>query len=87
MSWVYRCFDVDGHLLYIGRTGSPRRRVTNHRSTTSWWPEVARMSWERHKDAELAELLAIVNEHPRYNVAGNPGGPPRRRRNPRVMVK
>lgn len=38
--FVYYAFDVDGCLIYIGRTRDASRRFKRHRTQTSWWPQV-----------------------------------------------
>lgn len=76
--WLYRCYDADGVLLYIGITQRGYDRFDNHRRSTAWWPEVAShtiQTYENRDEAQLAERHAIYREKPRYNVlhrrAGN----------------
>lgn len=38
---LYRLYDREGVLLYIGRTRSIRRRFRTHAAEQPWWPEVA----------------------------------------------
>lgn len=73
---VYRCFDADGALLYIGVSGDICTRVKQHRSQTSWWHEVSRVVIRLHPNrtaAFAAEIAAIRAEHPRYNVRHKAG--------------
>lgn len=68
---LYRLFDADGQLLYIGISDVPSRRFTQHAYDKPWWPEVVRKSLEWHPDrvsVENAEALAIRSEGPKYNV-------------------
>lgn len=68
---LYRFFDEDGALLYIGITVNPRVRWRDHAGRT-WWPDVATKTLEWHTnraDAEAAEREAIRVELPRYNVS------------------
>lgn len=68
---VYRLFDAEGTLLYIGSAYDPDRRCERHRST-QWWPEVAHRTDEWHANRSIAfteETKAIWSEEPRYNVA------------------
>lgn len=81
---VYRFFDDDDSLLYVGMTIDSGRRYGDHRRRQPWWGEVTRIMIERHPDrqaARRAELLAIRTEQPRYNVADTQPlpepGPPR----------
>jgi hypothetical protein len=74
MHAVYRMFDQERRLLYIGRTGSAGQRFGAH-SMRRWFPIVASIELEWHQTlaaAVLAERRAIKNEHPRYNVAETP---------------
>ncbi len=68
---VYRQYDADGVLLYVGCTDNLHRRTVGHRSKSPWWPLVARIESEllpNFRSAWLAELRAIKNEAPLYNV-------------------
>lgn len=71
---VYRLFDVDDDLLYVGIAGNPGRRFEQHAKDKPWWSEVDHIGLEHHPDrrsALAAERLAIVDEKPRYNVVHN----------------
>jgi hypothetical protein len=66
---VYRLFDGDGQLLYVGSTNNPRRRWQALRSSKEWWPEVTRREVEWHSgDVWRIEARVIQQEHPLYNV-------------------
>jgi predicted GIY-YIG superfamily endonuclease len=68
---VYRCFDADGRLLYIGATNSFDQRKWHHRARTPWWVDVVRISTESHlnrSEALSAERAAIWHENPVHNV-------------------
>jgi hypothetical protein len=68
---LYRLYDVDGVLLYVGVTFQPTVRMSRHAATQPWWPEVTRktMTWYSDRfEACDAEEIAIRDEHPRYNV-------------------
>lgn len=72
---LYRCFDADGGLLYIGITGDPGNRFAVHRCTTPWWHEVEKVTEEEfasRADLEEAERQAIRAEYPFYNQKDNP---------------
>jgi hypothetical protein len=65
---VYRLFDANGRLLYVGMT-SRAGRWFEHLSR-EWWPDVATATVEHfptREDASLAEANAIRNENPRHN--------------------
>lgn len=68
---LYRAFDAQGVLLYVGLTVDLASRISVHRSTQPWWPEVAGITSERHPDyatVRAAELAAIQSELPKYNL-------------------
>jgi len=72
---VYRLFDVDGVLLYVGISNHFGQRWERHAKVQPWWPEVQRQTVEWHptrKDAADAETVAIKDEHPRFNVVHAP---------------
>jgi len=69
---VYRLWDAEGNLLYIGSSYDPETRCQGHRDKP-WWPRVASRTDEWHEsrgDAYRTELEAIVAEDPQHNVYG-----------------
>jgi hypothetical protein len=68
---MYRLFDSEGELLYIGISYSAIARFAQHRADKSWIDEVARIDIETHycprRDMLEREREAIANEKPRYN--------------------
>jgi Bacterial regulatory proteins, gntR family len=72
---VYRLYDADGTLLYIGITRNIALRFAHHEIYKPWWPQVVRktMTWYGSRaEAIRAESAAIVSEGPLYNIAGAP---------------
>lgn len=70
---VYRFFDADGELLYVGCTFDMGPRIAQHRRDKRWWEQVVTVTLERHPDRRTAldaEAAAIADERPRYNRAG-----------------
>lgn len=68
---VYRFFDDDGRLLYIGSTGRWPGRMSEHQSQRPWWAEVATVTLEHHASldrARVAEARAIERERPTYTL-------------------
>lgn len=69
---LYRHFDRDGRLLYVGISRDPEKRWAQHR-TQSWWVmanRVGRVSIEWFADerqARTAERAAIRLENPAHN--------------------
>lgn len=71
---LYRFYDGDDRLLYVGIAVEPFRRMAQHRHGKGWWSDVARVELERfdtRAQAAEAERLAIANEQPLYNVVHN----------------
>jgi predicted GIY-YIG superfamily endonuclease len=75
---VYRLWDADGKLLYIGSAHDPEGRCKEHQKKP-WWPEVASRTEEWHSNrgtAYIHEMKAIRAERPKHNVMGAPGYTP-----------
>jgi predicted GIY-YIG superfamily endonuclease len=78
---LYRHFDAEGRLLYVGITNNYARRSGEHADDKPWWRDVARSEVERYptrKAAMDAEKAAIESEHPLDNDQHNKGNPRRR---------
>lgn len=76
---LYRFWDHNDNLLYVGITISPENRWKQHSKDKPWWSEVARITIEEHPNRKAvlnAERSAIIAENPRYNVVHN--GPSKR---------
>lgn len=72
---LYRHFDSQGQLLYVGITIDPGGRTKTHARQKRWWleEEVSTMTIEYLSSREAvkrAELHAIQTENPKYNIAG-----------------
>ena len=68
---VYRTYDHDGTLLYVGISMNPDGRLYQHRKS-AWWPlvdEVTIQWFDGREAAKAAERRAIDDEEPLYNVA------------------
>lgn len=68
---VYRLFDSDGVLLYVGVSWNPKSRIPSHQDKP-WWPRVAKSTTETHPDRLTAlrfEAKAITEESPLFNIA------------------
>ena len=68
---VYRHFNADGQLLYIGCSTDPMGRTKAHASSAPWFREVARIELQHFdslSDALAAEAEAIRMERPLHNV-------------------
>jgi predicted GIY-YIG superfamily endonuclease len=70
---LYRYFDSEGQLLYVGITKNPLERQAQHQKTQPWWDDVTSARFEHYstrEEAIKAEDYAIGTEWPRYNIAG-----------------
>jgi len=69
---LYRHYDADGALLYVGIALSPLARLAQHRAS-AWVHEIARVEidWHETREAALeAERQAIIEKNPKHNKAG-----------------
>lgn len=68
---LYRLYDADEVLLYVGISADPDKRWKGHELYSGrWWHRVARTGIEWHADRFLAlahEFLAILREKPLHN--------------------
>lgn len=70
---LYRFFDSEEHLLYIGVADEPLTRWSSH-AKREWWPDVSAFEVIWHptrKAAEAAERAAILAEKPLHNYVFN----------------
>lgn len=73
---VYRFFNAEGALLYVGVTNDIAVRWKWHAKEQPWWPEVVeqRATWHpTRREALAAEDQAINMEAPLYNINASPG--------------
>jgi len=69
---LYRFFDTNDVLLYVGLTIDPGARFKKHRYTKQWWRDVDRIEIQHFNDLEslrAAERRAIEDEQPLYNIS------------------
>ena len=74
---LYRLYDIDRRLLYVGITVDLERRMAKHAMDKSWWRDVETGDlalYPTRYDAKDAEHAAIVVQRPRYNMAGGYAG-------------
>ena len=68
---LYRHFDAEGVLLYVGITLNWRNRTWQHKKTAHWFRDIAeiKIEWfDKRNEAIEAERDAILNELPKYNI-------------------
>jgi hypothetical protein len=74
---LYRAFDVENRLLYVGIANDPSKRLIQHPAfgPTDWRTHAVKIILEPYSDrksAAAAELCAIRDEDPVWNVTGRP---------------
>ena len=65
---LYRHFDPNGALLYVGISLSAIERLRQHRATSDWFDQIARVDIEMfpsRKEAVAAERHAVKTEGPK----------------------
>lgn len=68
---LYRFFDADDRLLYVGITSRGPSRWSEHRANRPWWHAVVRSTMTHYPTraaAVIAEMHAIQTEHPLHNI-------------------
>jgi len=68
---VYRIFDADGSLLYVGMSGQPLTRIQMH-AKRIWFScaDRAEIRWHKTKQSALdAEAVSIIMDKPKFNLA------------------
>lgn len=68
---LYRHFDADDNLLYVGVSISILNRIRGHRSNSHWFDRIAKITIQNFNTKEEmyeAEKYAILNEKPLCNV-------------------
>ena len=72
---LYRFFDSEGTLLYVGISNDWISRLRHHEQHSDFFSAVSDITFERYPDRPAvvaAELMAITTEDPLFNRAGNP---------------
>lgn len=68
---LYRHFDKDGVLLYVGVSNSALRRLGQHEAHAHWFDSIASVTIQNYETREAvleAERVAITTEKPLHNV-------------------
>ena len=68
---VYRVYDADGDLLYVGCSVNALKRMHGHKQSAKWWNLAASgliLQYENRAMARVEEAAAILEEQPRFNV-------------------
>jgi predicted GIY-YIG superfamily endonuclease len=72
--WLYKLYNKEGNLLYVGISNDPERRFMEHEATKVWWNQVSSRTLEGYSTRQEvlnAEEDAIKNLHPCYNLVHN----------------
>lgn len=70
LTYVYRCWDREGQLLYVGIAADVGKRRAQHAQDKYWWPDVTRvttMAFATRFEAMWAEWAVITTCNPVYN--------------------
>lgn len=73
--FVYRLYDAQAELIYVGLTGNVGLRIGQHAAQKAWWNEVSGIEVDVHKtrrDAERAESELIRSHAPKHNTHKHP---------------
>lgn len=71
---LYRHYDYDSKLLYVGISLNALNRLNQHENSSEWYYQISRVEIEHYATlaaALKAEKTAIINELPIYNVTHN----------------
>jgi len=71
--YVYRCYDGNDRLIYVGCSGMPKNRMDQHKASSWWFQQVERIRYTVFPGRTYAlamELKAIAEENPRWNIKG-----------------
>lgn len=71
---LYRFWNKDSELLYIGISLNAIARLSQHSKDKDWYQEVASITMEHfgsREELEKAERESIFKERPRYNIVYN----------------
>lgn len=69
--YLYKHFDSDGNLLYVGISFSVAERISQHKKGSNWFADsgyVTILKFPSRSLAEQAERIAIRTENPLHNV-------------------
>jgi excinuclease UvrABC nuclease subunit len=78
-TYVYRLFDNEGRLIYVGCSHDPESRIYMHRHKAWWAPQIDRIKLKVFPDRQAAieaEAKAIKEENPRWNINHRSYGQP-----------
>lgn len=71
MTELYRHFDNNDNLLYVGISLSTVSRLSQHKDHSHWFKEISKVTIQRfstREDALKAEVQAVFSENPKCNI-------------------
>lgn len=74
---LYRHWDKEGGLLYVGISLSAVARLSQHSNHSGWYSDIDKVTIETFDDRESAinaEIKAIRSENPKYNIQNKNSG-------------
>lgn len=79
---VYRHYDADGALLYVGLSRNPLKRWGQHKALALWFYDISRIEiqwFDSREEASDAEIRAVKSERPIFNTVHNTANPQRKK--------
>lgn len=77
-TWLYQAMCEHGALLYVGIAYDVPRRLSQHRATKAWWPDVdavCAIQYDSRDHARRLESRIIAGVLPQHNIQGKPRRP------------
>ena len=71
---LYRHFDAEGKLLYVGVSISALNRLASHQQNSHWFWDISKVEVSKFETRQAsldAETAAIKNEKPLHNIIHN----------------
>jgi len=71
MTQLYRHFDAENNLMYVGISLNVFQRLSQHRDHSRWFGNIKRVEiehFETREKAIIAEKNAIKTENPKFNI-------------------
>jgi predicted GIY-YIG superfamily endonuclease len=73
-TYLYKLYDKDNNLLYVGITTNYKIRFRIHSKKQFWWNKVSRRWIKKYSSRTLAlkvEKRIIAHQKPKYNITYN----------------
>jgi hypothetical protein len=76
-SLVYKFYNIDNELLYVGITNDMKIRLVKHKQDKTWFKEISKITVSNklnRNESHIYEIYYIANEEPKYNIDFIDGG-------------